>query len=256
MCRLAAYSGPPRSLHSLWLAPPHSLEVQSYAPREMTTARLNADGFGMVWYTDAEPAPARYRTVLPLWADENVRAMARHLVTGCALANVRSATVGMPVQLSNVSPFVDGRWAFTHNGFVRDFSATLARRVRESLDDARYAAIEGNTDSELIGAFVMTRLAALTPGSDPTDAVGGALEALSSMAGAQLALLNVVVTDGAWIVAMRHAVNGEAPTLYRRERAGAVELASEPLDDDGWEAVAKGAIVTVSPHRQLSCRTF
>ncbi len=255
MCRLAAYLGPPRSLHSLWLAPEHSLERQSYAPREMKTAILNADGFGMTWYTPGDDAPARYRTVLPLWADENVRAMAKHLVSECAVANVRSATLGMPVQLSNVSPFVEGRGSFTHNGFVRDFHPVVARRVRDALDDARDGAIVGNTDSEHLGAYVMGRLAGVD--GDPTDAVVGALLELVALAGDRKALLNVIVTDGRWLVAIRHAVNGEAPTLYRRARGDAVEIVSEPLDADGWSEVATGTVVTIGPDRGVvACRTL
>ena len=193
MCRLAAYVGPPRTLHSLWLAPEHSLEVQSYAPREMKTAVLNADGFGMSWYSDAEDGPARYRTILPLWADENVRSMSKHLVTRCAVANVRSATVGMPVQLSNVSPFVEGRWTFTHNGFLRAFHPRFARKIRESLDDARYGSIVGNTDSEHLFAHLMTRLAGHD--SDPTGIVADWIGEVAAMA-TEKALLNVIVTGG------------------------------------------------------------
>jgi len=256
MCRLAAYAGPPRSLHSLWLEPEHNLEVQSYAPRQMKTAILNADGFGMAWYTEHEEDPALYRTVLPLWADVNVRAMSRHLVSGCAIANVRSATIGMPTQLSNVSPFVDGRWTFTHNGFVRDFHAGVARRMRETLDDKRYAAIVGNTDSEHLHAVVMARLDELEPGRDPTDVVAEAVAAIIELCGQRKALLNLIVTDGDWLVAVRHAIEGDAPSLYRREVGGAVELVSEPLDEDGWEEVPAGSIVTVRPTREVMCRSL
>lgn len=253
MCRLAAYSGPPRSLHSLWLSPPHSLEVQSYAPQKMDGALLNADGFGMSWYTDAEEEPARFRTVLPLWADENVRAMAPHLVTGCAVANVRSATAGMPISIANVSPFVEGRWTFTHNGYIRDFHAKHARTMREALDDTRYGAIVGNTDSEHLHAQVMTRLDDLVPGRDPTDLVASAMREISEQVGESKALLNVIVTDGDWLVAVRHAVHGEAPSLYQRARDGAVEIVSEPLDAEGWTEVPAHTVTTVTPTRELRC---
>lgn len=256
MCRLAAYSGPPRSLHSLWFASSHDLEAQSHSPREMKTAILNADGFGMTWYSEHLQEPALYRTVLPLWADENVRRMAKHVVTSCALSNVRSATTGMPTQLSNVSPFVEGRWSFTHNGFIRDFGGSLARTIRDGLDDARYGAILGNTDSEHLFAFVMTRIAALEPGTDPTAVVRSAIHEIVALVEGKKALLNLIVTDGEWIVAVRHAVAGDAPTLYRRQREGGVEIVSEPLDGEGWQEVAPGSIVTVTPGRQVRCETL
>ena len=246
MCRLAAYIGPPRSLHELWLAPPHNLVVQSYAPREMNGAILNADGFGMAWYTERDASPALYRSVLPLWSDENVARMAPHLVSGCALANVRSATPGMGVQTTNVSPFVRGRWSFTHNGLVRSWK-TLARKVRAVLDDAQYAAIEGSTDSEHVFALVMTHLA--RDESDPPAAVRGATRELEALADG--ALLNFVLTDGRWLVAVRHAVGDEAPSLYRRAREGGVELASERLDAHGWESVERGSMLIVTPEGEL-----
>lgn len=250
MCRIAAYVGPPRSLHDLWLAPEHSLVVQSYAPREMNGALLNADGFGMAWYTPAAREPALYRTVLPLWGDENVERMTRHLVSGCAIANVRSATPGMGIQTSNVSPFVRGAWSFTHNGLVRSFKP-LARRMRALLDDDSYAAIAGNTDSEHVFALVTTHLAASQ--GDPIAAVRAAIDALEKLvrdAGAG-ALLNFVLTDGRWLVAARHAIGEAAPSLYVRERAESIEIASEPLDASGWAPLSAGALHVVTPEREL-----
>ncbi len=247
MCRVAAYLGPPRSLHELWLAPAHNLVVQSYAPREMNGALLNADGFGMAWYTPASAEPALYRTVLPLWGDDNVASIARHLVSGCALANVRSATPGMGIQSSNVSPFVRGVWSFTHNGLVRSFPS-VSRRLRALLDDESYASIRGNTDSEHVFALVMTHLAR---SGDVTVAVRDALEALERLAvdAGVGALLNFVLTDGRSLIAVRHAIGDAAPSLYVRARDG-VEIASEALDE-GWAPIEAGTMTIVTPDRAL-----
>jgi glutamine amidotransferase len=246
MCRLAAYRGPPRSVQALWLDPPHNLVVQSYAPREMNGALLNADGFGMAWYTSAAPTPALYRTVLPLWGDENVPRMAPHLVTECAIANVRSATPGMGIQTSNVSPFVEGRWAFTHNGVIRGCRGPLGRRLRGMLDDTRYAGIEGNTDSELLFALVSMHLA--RSGHDPAAALRAALDDVASEVrdASSTALLNVVLTDGRWLIAARHAVGAPAPSLYVRT-SDALEIASEPLDASGWDTVPPGTLLVAAP---------
>lgn len=43
MCRLLAYLGSPISLEHLLYKPEHSLIVQSYQPREMTSGVVNAD---------------------------------------------------------------------------------------------------------------------------------------------------------------------------------------------------------------------
>ena len=58
MCRLLAYLGPSIALNRLISEPEHSLVVQSYAPREMTSGRLNADGFGFAWYDAGAPGRA------------------------------------------------------------------------------------------------------------------------------------------------------------------------------------------------------
>jgi glutamine amidotransferase len=243
MCRIAAYLGPERSLHELWLAPPHNLVVQSYAPKEMNGALLNADGFGMAWYTRAAEEPALYRTMLPLWNDENVVRMARHLVTGCAIANVRSATPGMGVQTANVSPFVRGRWALTHNGLVRDFRRTLLPRLRRTLSDEALASIEGTTDSEYLIALIASYLS-----GDPVDGVRRALREIAAMVreAETSALLAFVLSDGERLIAVRHAVDAQAPTLYTRRREdGGFEIASERLDERGWQAIEPGTMVVV-----------
>ena len=50
MCRLAAYLGPSLPLNQFLLDPPHSLVHQSWSPREMYYAKMNADGYGFGWY--------------------------------------------------------------------------------------------------------------------------------------------------------------------------------------------------------------
>lgn len=231
MCRIAAYLGPARSLHELWLAPPHNLIVQSYAPREMNGALLNADGFGMAWYTPASEEPALYRTVLPLWSDENVASMAKHIVSGCAIANVRSATPGMGVQTSNVSPFVFGRWALTHNGFIKPFAPVLAR-LRRALPDEVLASIRGNTDSEYLCALLHHR------------GVREGMRELESIVREEnaVALLAFAITDGERLIAVRHGIGAPAPSLYIRVQDG-IELASERLDDRGWTPIEPGTLV-------------
>ena len=48
MCRLLAYLGEPIPLEELIFKPEHSLVVQSYQPKELEFALLNADGFEAV----------------------------------------------------------------------------------------------------------------------------------------------------------------------------------------------------------------
>ncbi len=64
MCRLLGYLGQKILLESIVTQPEHSLIVQSYKPREMQEALLNADGFGVGWYhTQKQTLPFTYKNI-------------------------------------------------------------------------------------------------------------------------------------------------------------------------------------------------
>ena len=50
MCRHLAYLGPPATLRSVVIEPPHGLYRQAWAPRRQRYGTVNADGFGVGWY--------------------------------------------------------------------------------------------------------------------------------------------------------------------------------------------------------------
>src|SRR5215469_1619432 len=134
MCRMAGYVGPAIAPRELASAPPHSLFVQSYKPREMQSGTVNADGYGAaLWLDDGRPEPALYRTAAPVWADPNQGWMNDRLRARSLIAAVRSATPGIGFELANVQPFAHGRLAFTHNGFIDDFRRGPQRALREGL---------------------------------------------------------------------------------------------------------------------------
>ena len=63
--RHLVYLGRPRALRELAADPPHSLLPQSWQPRRQVHGRLNADGFGVGWYAEGDPVPARNTTLRP-----------------------------------------------------------------------------------------------------------------------------------------------------------------------------------------------
>jgi glutamine amidotransferase len=77
MCRHLAYLGPPVTLRSVLIDPPHGLYRQAWAPRRQRYGTVNADGFGVGWYAPDDPAPARYRRPVPIWGDESFADVAR-----------------------------------------------------------------------------------------------------------------------------------------------------------------------------------
>ena len=137
MCRMVGYIGPSLAPADLLTSPPHSLYVQSYKPREMTSGVVNADGWGAaLWLDDGRPEPALYRSAQPIWADPNLSLVCDRLPATAAVAAVRSATPGIPYQLACVQPFARGRVAFLHNGFVTGWQQGPARLLREGLDES------------------------------------------------------------------------------------------------------------------------
>jgi gamma-glutamyl hercynylcysteine S-oxide hydrolase len=220
MCRHLAWLGKPRSLAELVLAPPFSLVVQSYAPRRQRYGTVNADGWGVGFYTPGRQEPARWRSARPLWGDPSFASVAPVLRSGCVLAAVRSATVGMPLEESAVPPFTDGRWLLSHNGRVD-------RSVLPPVRDA-----ESTVDSALLAALIFdrgpSRLGAIVPEVGRRDPA---------------ARLNVLATDGTRLLATTW---GDTLSVLRTPSGTA--LASEPWDDaPGWIDVPDHSLVEVTP---------
>lgn len=254
MCRLAAYLGPPAPLSALLYDPPHSLEVQAYAPKQMVTGHVNVDGTGVAWWPEGEGEPVRYVTTQPPWADANLPHLARRLRGGVQLAAVRSATPGVPHGPGNVAPFVYGGLAGVHNGSLGRFREQTGRALASRLPDDLHAAVDAVSDSLLVFLTIVKHLRA-----DPAAGVAGALRAgvaeVVEVCEAERApaTLNVVVADATRVVGVRTArgVPANNPLYVARAPAawpGASLIASEPLDGDAaWEAVPDDSIVEIGP---------
>lgn len=240
MCRLTAYLGPPTSLSSIVLDPPHSLLYQSYAPKYQTRGKVNADGFGVGWYDrSVRPEPARYRSVTPIWGDASFASIAPVIQTTALVGSVRSATPPNPIEPSGVAPYTSGPWLFAHNGLIEGFRHGPDGRegVRADLTalitKTRLAGIDGATDSELLFALLLDQIDAGAPADEALRVV------VSKTLGLAPACLNMILSDGENLLA---TVSGES--LFCRSTGDALTIASEPLDDDvSWEKVPEGSLV-------------
>src|ERR687894_2105676 len=147
MCRMIAYlSETEISLSSLVLGPEHSLLVQSYAPKEMMSGVVNADGFGAGWYApELDDEPAVYRSNAPIWADRSFASIAPKVCSATLFAAIRSATPGLPVEESGTPPFSSGPYLSAHNAAIKEFRLTAMRRLLETLSDASYSELLGVT---------------------------------------------------------------------------------------------------------------
>jgi gamma-glutamyl hercynylcysteine S-oxide hydrolase len=253
MCRHAAYLGPPASLRSLLIDPPHSLYRQSWAPRRQRYGTVNADGFGIGWYAAGDPVPARYRRGGPIWGDESLPDIARVTRSGAVLAAVRSATAGMASGAQAAAPFGGGRWLFSHNGVAqgwRDWAEqalALGRRARGDGPQSAaggagagpgvLSALEALVDSAVLWALVLDRLRA---GCGLGAALAGTIEAVAAAGGT--GRFNFLLTDGRSI-----AATACGDTLWYRRSGGGVTVASEPDDDEpGWTEVPDRQLLTAT----------
>ena len=220
MCRHLAWLGRPRSLAELVLEPPSSLLVQSYAPRRQRYGTVNADGWGVGFYVPGRTEPARWRSARPLWGDASFASLAPVLESGCVLAAVRSATVGMPIEDSAAAPFTDGRWLLSHNGRVDRAVLPGSAAAESTVDSALLAALVFERGPERL-ADVVREVAAADPA----------------------ARLNLLATDGTRLVATTW---GDTLSVLTTEDG--VALASEPWDDDpAWTDVPDRHLVVATP---------
>lgn len=268
MCRIVAYLGEvfEVSLSSLVLEPAHSLLVQSYAPREMMSGVVNADGFGCGWYAPkVDEQPAVYRSNAPIWSDRSFASIAPKVFSATVLAAVRSATPGLPAEESGVPPFASGPYLFAHNGAIKEFRHTAARPLRDLLGDESYSGLLGATDSETVFALVLDHLrtskAIAGDGDALAEATSLTLRQVSEVC-AELgvpATLNVGTTDGEALVFARYSTEGRGNSLYVLEDGlsfpGAVVVASERLDGDpGWREVPDRSLLVATRRRGVSTR--
>src|SRR5215211_5190874 len=132
MCRMVAYLGKTeRPLSSLVLDPQHSLLVQSYAPKEMMSGVVNADGFGIGWYApEVDGEPAVYRSNAPIWADRSFASIAPRVRSSTIFAAVRSATPGLPAVRLRPLPLRPQR---RHKRLPSDSHASPARPFERRL---------------------------------------------------------------------------------------------------------------------------
>lgn len=217
MCRHLGWLGADVSVSSLIFDPPFGLRVQSYSPRRQKHGLMNADGWGVGFFDDQ--VPRRWRSTAPLWGDTSLESVAPALRSGCVVAAVRSATVGMPLDVSATAPFTDGQWLLSHNGVVDRSVLPLTATAESVCDSAMLAATIFSLGLEVLGETI-AQIGALDPD----------------------ARLNILAANGSRMLATAW---GDTLSILRRDDG--VVLASEPYDDDSeWEDVPDHHLVEVT----------
>jgi predicted glutamine amidotransferase len=243
------------------------------APRSLAAlSREHRDGWGIAvfdvrssqWQIDKGAACAS--------EDERFHRLAVGSRGELLVSHVRQKTIG-ETSLANTHPFERGRWVFAHNGTIKDVAWLRARASPE-----RGAEIYGETDSELLFAWILTRLdeAGLTsqPASRETDvAIGAASRAAREREG--FGAFNFLLSDGTTTYAHRFGRSmfllerhpEDAVRTRRTARDGtivetpwspgrtAIFVASERITDEPWQHVEEGVLLRVErapvPHWRL-----
>lgn len=233
MCRLLVFSGE------------HSLYEQSFAPRELLSGSVNADGYGVAWYT--KERPARIAEARPIWYDDELSTTLATIESECVVAALRNATPGIPVDRSCLLPLVHEQWSFVLNGFVPEFRKEHMRALRAGLPDSLYAELRGSSDSETL---FLVALAVMGAGGTMTEALLETARTVHERVGDAEAQLNMVMTDGHRISAIRHSTVLQTNSLYVAEHPpfapGGVVLVSEaPEVGPVWRPVASHSWIEI-----------
>ena len=216
MCRHVAYLGPPVSLRSLLIDPPHSLYRQAWAPRRQRHGTVNADGFGIGWYAGSDPVPARYRRGVPIWGDPSLPDIARVTSSAAVLAAVRSATEGTAAGEQAAAPFAHGRWLFSHNGRLDGWPDSAAALLAEpgavgpGAGGPCAGRDDGGHDSDGLG---------------DAESVGDAFVAGPSALGLLLSAEAMVDSAFLWALALQRLLGGDAMDAALAGTIAAVEAA-------------------------------
>lgn len=257
MCRLFGFrSNSPSRVHPSLVTEQNSLRVQSLEHK---------DGWGIAYYNhSAEPDVAH--GVGPAHHDPDFDRVSGLVSSHAVLAHIRLKSVG-PVHLRNAHPFVFGRWAFAHNGTIRNF-----RRHRRALEaqiaPEHLARVRGETDSERCFYLVLTRLERALDGRSPAvidvaRAIAETMRFVSSVTDTprvRPSTMNFMMTNGEILVASRRGRTLFFSERKRRDRHATVDapksgarleqlvIASEELSgEDHWHELPEDSLIGTGP---------
>lgn len=194
----------------------------------------------------SDERPVRYRRSMPIWADASFADIAPVISVTCAVAAVRSATPGFPVEESGAQPFVAGHRLFSHNGRIEGFAGVEARlraRALEALGDDPAAVPDARAplDSAALLALAVGYWRAGATLGDGLAEVVAEVGALGGTAGTRL---NLLAADGSALAATTY---GDSLFVRDdRDHGGPAVLASEPYDDaPSWRRLPDRSLVAV-----------
>jgi glutamine amidotransferase len=233
------------------------------APRSLATlSREHRDGWGIAVFDEQACAWRLDKGIACASEDERFHRLALGSRGDMLVSHVRRKTVG-ETSLVNTHPFERGRWVFAHNGTVQDVTWLRGHASRE-----RLAEVRGETDSELLLAWLLTRLdeaglAHAAASLDTDRAIGAAVRAARERPG--FGAFNFLLSDGTALYAHRF---GRTMHLLERgphdevrtrrtsrdgtvletpwsQRRTGVFVASEKMTDEPWQLIDEGMLLRI-----------
>ena len=226
MCRMVGLvAEKPVAIRSLLTEAPRSLRVLSQEHRDgWGIATVSGGGWEVLKGTECALESSRFSET------------AKEITTHLAIAHIRQKTVG-PTSLKNTHPFRREKWVLAHNGTVERLDEMRAHCSKKRLSE-----IEGDTDSEVLFAFLMTFI---DEHSDNDAGVKAAVRQLHQFP--KPGAVNFLLSDGDRMYAYRF---GRTLFLLDRtinpaRRTPAVAIASERLTDENWTELAQGTLLVI-----------
>lgn len=243
------------------------------SPRSMAAlSREHRDGWGIAVFDDDAHGWCVEKGIACASEDARFHELAVGSRGELLVSHIRRKTVG-ETSLANTHPFEQGRWLFAHNGTINDVGWLTKQTSRE-----RLAEVRGETDSELLFAWLLTLLDAEglagQAASSATDRVLG-MAVRAGRAREGFGAFNFLLSDGMSTYAHRFGrtmfLLDRSPrdevrvrrtsqdgtileTPWSPERR-AVIVASERMTDEPWQHVEEGTLLRVdrfpAPHWRL-----
>jgi predicted glutamine amidotransferase len=220
---------------------------------------VHGDGWGMAWQ-DPDAAVVHSVSSPDSAVEDAIYAQrAREPLGRAGLVHLRWATPGIPVAPQNTHPFVDGSYAFAHNGHVSPVA-----RLEEMLTPESRARLRGDTDSERYFRFVRQ---CIDEQGDDAEGLVAALSVLS--AEFPLASLNALMLTATHLFGVHVNSRASAPVTGLRRlftsaddvpdrhtrdeyfamdfrlTPDAVHVISSGIDPDGWTPVPEDTVAMV-----------
>lgn len=226
----------------------------------------NPHGWGLGYFHEGKVACIRQPE--PASSDIDFRREVEGICTRMLVAHIRRATVGTS-KLENTHPFLDGRSMLAHNGHIETLSE-IQSNIDASLSPERRKNIYGDTDSEQIFQLLLTRQDN-HPNESPLESLRTVIKTIETWSNevdptAELAL-NLIWIHESQIIGSRYNRTlfyheQEAPHIcegcgnkHLEESVDddyyAVEIASEPINDDDWKEIDNKSVFLVSDDQNI-----